>query len=122
MDTATFDFLDKNSFAAAALSNKNDLKVSFLENGSIFSISKGNILINQLMASPVESALSNIYVRTFGKSIGYFPIMGPRSHATHALLLYDERVFRPFDKENTVVSYRPAPQMAKRSQQDSPQR
>ena len=48
--------------------------------------------------------------------------IGPRSHATHALLLYDERVFRPFDKENTVLSYRPAPQVARRSQPESSQR
>ncbi len=82
MGTASFDFVDKNSIAAAVLSNKNDLKISFLENGSVFSIVKGNVLINQLMASPVESALSNIYVRVHGKTICSFPVMGPRSHST----------------------------------------
>jgi hypothetical protein len=29
--------------------------------------------------------------------------IGPRSHAIHALLLYDERVFRPFDPEGQTV-------------------
>jgi hypothetical protein len=33
--------------------------------------------------------------------------IGPRSHALHALLLYDQRVFQPYDKEGEVASYRP---------------
>lgn len=46
--------------------------------------------------------------------------IGPRSHATHALLLYDERVFQPFDKEGAVATYQPPnPHMAKRVQQDT---
>jgi hypothetical protein len=40
--------------------------------------------------------------------------VGPRSHATHALLLYDQRVFQPYDKEGDVASYRPSPTVAKR--------
>jgi hypothetical protein len=42
--------------------------------------------------------------------------VGPRSHALHALLLYDERVFKPFDKAGDVANYRPAPSTANRSQ------
>lgn len=41
--------------------------------------------------------------------------IGPRSHAIHALLLYDQRVFQPYDKEGEVASYRPATKVAKRS-------
>jgi hypothetical protein len=42
--------------------------------------------------------------------------IGPRSHATHALLLYDERVFQPFDKDDEVAAYRPTPsKVAKRN-------
>ena len=48
--------------------------------------------------------------------------VGPMSHATHALLLYDERVFRPFDKEGAVASYRPTPQVARGSQGSSTKR
>lgn len=33
--------------------------------------------------------------------------VGPMSHATHALLLYDERVFQPFDGEEYNASYDP---------------
>ncbi len=38
--------------------------------------------------------------------------VGPMCHATHALLLYDERVFQPFDDENYDVVYRPNPRPA----------
>ncbi len=45
--------------------------------------------------------------------------IGPRCHATHALLLYDERVFRPFDKEGAVASYRPGSRVATGNHQNS---
>jgi hypothetical protein len=45
--------------------------------------------------------------------------VGPMCHATHALLLYDERVFVPFDKPGEVASYRPIPSIAARSQQNT---
>jgi hypothetical protein len=41
--------------------------------------------------------------------------VGPMCHATHALLLYDERVFMPFDKPGEVASYRPSPTVAKKA-------
>jgi hypothetical protein len=41
--------------------------------------------------------------------------VGPRSHAIHALVLYDERVFRPLDKEGDVASFKRQPSTAKRS-------
>jgi hypothetical protein len=33
--------------------------------------------------------------------------VGPMSHATHALLVYDERVFQPFDSPNYSAVYKP---------------
>jgi hypothetical protein len=41
--------------------------------------------------------------------------VGPMCHATHALLLYDERVYMPFDKPGEVASYRSAPTVARKS-------
>ena len=38
--------------------------------------------------------------------------VGPMSHATHALLLYDERVYQPFDGEEYSASYDPKPRSA----------
>ncbi len=40
--------------------------------------------------------------------------IGPRSHAIHALLLYDERVFQPFDRDEPVANYQ-APSHVARS-------
>jgi hypothetical protein len=48
--------------------------------------------------------------------------VGPRSHATHALLLYDARVFQPFDKPGEMAIYRPSPSVAKRPAQRSSRR
>ncbi|HEX3600080.1 MAG TPA: hypothetical protein VHU84_08045, partial [Lacipirellulaceae bacterium] len=42
--------------------------------------------------------------------------IGPRSHATHALLLYDERVFQPFDKDGPVATYQSPSRVAKNGQ------
>ncbi len=45
--------------------------------------------------------------------------IGPRGHATHALLLYDQRVFQPYDKEGEVASFRPNTPVARKSQSNS---
>jgi hypothetical protein len=48
--------------------------------------------------------------------------VGPVSHATHALLLYDERVFVPYDTPEYSVSYRPNPATATRTRPTSNRR
>jgi hypothetical protein len=48
--------------------------------------------------------------------------VGPMCHATHALLLYDQRVFQPFDKEGEVAIYRSSAPMTKRNQSGSSRR
>jgi hypothetical protein len=48
--------------------------------------------------------------------------VGPMCHATHALLLYDARVFQPYDKPGFTVSYRPKPATAMRAQQNANRR
>jgi hypothetical protein len=42
--------------------------------------------------------------------------IGPRCHATHALLIYDQRVFQPFDKDGPVASYQTPARVAKNNQ------
>ena len=81
MANEVIKFLDKNGVVAASISNKNGLNISFLQNGSIFSITKDNILINQLMANPLESSLGNIYLRVLGDKISYIPLTGPLSNS-----------------------------------------
>ena len=48
--------------------------------------------------------------------------VGPVSHATHALLIYDERVFQPYDRPDYTVSYRPKRPAATRPQPNSVRR
>jgi hypothetical protein len=48
--------------------------------------------------------------------------VGPMCHATHALLLYDERVFEPHDKDGTVAVYRSPTHVARRVVTDAKQR
>jgi hypothetical protein len=48
--------------------------------------------------------------------------VGPVSHATHALLLYDERVFQPYDSAGYAVSYRPKRSAANRTPENSTRR
>jgi hypothetical protein len=43
--------------------------------------------------------------------------VGPMCHATHALLLYDERVFQPHDQPGYAAPYRPKPATANRDPQ-----
>jgi hypothetical protein len=43
--------------------------------------------------------------------------VGPMCHATHALLLYDERVFQPHDQPGYAAPYRPTPATAVRTPQ-----
>jgi hypothetical protein len=43
--------------------------------------------------------------------------VGPMCHATHALLLYDERVFQPHDRPGYAAPYRPKPATAVRAPQ-----
>jgi len=47
---------------------------------------------------------------------------GPRCHATHALLLFDERVFQPYDSSGEVAAYRPTASTAKKNQSPSTMR
>jgi hypothetical protein len=42
--------------------------------------------------------------------------VGPMCHAIHALLLYDERVFQPYDHPSYAAPYRPKPTTADRAQ------
>ncbi|MEX0610537.1 MAG: hypothetical protein WD738_06290 [Pirellulales bacterium] len=48
--------------------------------------------------------------------------VGPMCHAIHALLLYDERVFQPFDGEDYNVAYKPKRSTAGRSPPTPPRR
>jgi hypothetical protein len=48
--------------------------------------------------------------------------VGPMCHALHALLLYDERVFVPYDRPDLRLTYRPKPSMAMRAERSAERR
>jgi 1,2-beta-oligoglucan phosphorylase len=63
---------------AAELRNRSGLSIELLENGAIFAIRHGEILVNQVLGSPVEGGLGNIYLRRHTPNgITSFPVLGP---------------------------------------------
>src|SRR5947209_589900 len=71
---------DKSTLTTGTLSNAADLTFSFLENGSIFAITHGGILVNQILGSPIDGGLGNIYIRRYEREgLSFFPVLGPAS-------------------------------------------
>lgn len=64
----------------AALRGGDDLRVELLANGTIFAIRHGDILVNQVLGSPLEGGLGNVFVRCLRQdAVGWFPVLGPAS-------------------------------------------
>ncbi len=74
-----FTLRDKHGLIAAELRNKAGLLFQFLDNGAIFSIRHEEILINQVLGSPLEGGIGNLYLRLLEEEIAYFPLLGPAS-------------------------------------------
>ena len=71
---------DRRPLIATQLRNPAGLSIELLDNGSLFAIRHGDVLINQVLGSPVEGALGNIYLRRGARSgISSFPLLGPGS-------------------------------------------
>ena len=69
---------DRRPPIASELRNRAGLTIELLENGSLFAIRHGNILVNQVLGSPVEGGLGNIYLRRRSRDgISFFPLLGP---------------------------------------------
>ncbi len=65
---------------AAELRNRAGLAIELLDNGSLFAIRHGDILVNQVLGSPVEGGLGNVYLRRRTRDgIASFPLLGPAS-------------------------------------------
>lgn len=61
------------------------LTFSFFPHGGLFRATCGNILLNQVLGSPVESALNNVYLRIkTSRPIQFIPLVGPASSSTFA--------------------------------------
>jgi 1,2-beta-oligoglucan phosphorylase len=65
---------------AAELRNSTGLAIELLDNGSLFAIRHGGVLVNQVLGSPVEGGLGNIYLRRrTHDGVSSFPLLGPGS-------------------------------------------
>ena len=63
---------------ATALRNPAGLAIDLLDNGSLFAIRHGDILVNQVLGSPLEGGLGNIHLRLRTRGgVSSFPLLGP---------------------------------------------
>jgi cellobiose phosphorylase len=73
-----FHIRDRRSLIAADVRNAAGVICRFLENGSVFSLMHRGILINQVLGSPIDGSLANIYLRRHHRdSISITPLLGP---------------------------------------------
>ena len=71
---------DRRGLTAATLRNGAGLVVELLENGSILAIRHAGILVNQVLGSPLEGSIGNVYLRRRSSAgITSFPLLGPAS-------------------------------------------
>ena len=69
-----------NARLAVTLANFAGLTIELLENGAVFAIRHDQILVNQVLGSPVEGALGNIYLRRRTRAgVTFVPLLGPGS-------------------------------------------
>lgn len=54
---------DRRQLVAAELRNPSGLTIELLDNGALFAIRHGDILINQVLGSHLEGGLGNVYLR-----------------------------------------------------------
>ena len=71
---------DRRQLIAAELRNRSGLSIELLDNGSLLAIRHGDVLVNQVLGSPVEGGLGNVYLRRRTRGgISSFPLLGPAS-------------------------------------------
>lgn len=69
---------DRRGLIATELRNPAGLAIELLDNGSLFAIRHGDVMINQVLGSPVEGGLGNVYLRRRTRhGISSFPLLGP---------------------------------------------
>ncbi len=65
---------------AGELRNGTGLAIELLDNGAIFAIRHGDILVNQVLGSPIEGGLGNIYLRRRTRGgVASVALLGPAS-------------------------------------------
>ena len=70
----------RDELAAALLDNGNGLAARFLDNGALFGLHAGDIMVNLVLGSPMGGALGNLFLRSFdGGAVSWTPLIGPRA-------------------------------------------
>ncbi|CAN5138338.1 hypothetical protein BH24CHL7_BH24CHL7_00050 [soil metagenome] len=65
---------------AAKVENEAGISIELLTNGSVHAIRHGDVLINQVLGSPLEGGIGNLYLRRLRREgISSFPVLGPAS-------------------------------------------
>jgi CRISPR-associated protein Csx3 len=65
---------------AAELHNGTGLAIELLDNGALFAIRHGTVLVNQFLGSPIEGGIGNIFLRRRTRAgISAEPLLGPAS-------------------------------------------
>jgi len=71
---------DSAAPAIVTLRNGSGLTVELWDDGTLFAIRHGDILVNQVLGSPIEGGLGNVYLRRRQRGgITSFPLIGPAS-------------------------------------------
>ena len=76
----------RDELAAASLDNGNGLVARFLDNGALFGLHAGDVMVNLVLGSPMGGALGNLFLRSFdGGAIAWTPLIGPRAPGRFAV-------------------------------------
>jgi len=67
---------------AAEMHNGSGLAIELLDNGALFAIRHGAVLVNQVLGSPIEGGLGNVFLRRRTRAgISAVPLLGPASRS-----------------------------------------
>ena len=73
---------ERPPLVAAELRNASGLAIELLDNGAVLAIRLGDILVNQVLGSPVEGGIGNVYLRRRTRGgIRSVPLIGPAAQS-----------------------------------------
>lgn len=71
-------FKNRNQLDLLTISNQNNLSFQYFFHGGAFQLTAADIMINQVIGTPIDGNMNNIYLRILGKdSIQFTPLLGP---------------------------------------------
>ncbi len=66
-----------------------DLQFTFWESGDLYQATYGRTMINQMLTSPIDGSLNNLYLRIIEPNgIRFYPLLGTRSTSKFYCSLY----------------------------------